>query len=59
MFGVKENKDEPKVEDYSKEGFKISLSNLRKTIAKCELKDDKSECRKIFKELGVDLIEDI
>ena len=30
---------------------------IKKAVMECELKEDKSECKKIFKEMGIDIIE--
>ena len=44
-----------------KEGFKLDYSKIKRAIHKCELekqeKNSKEECRKIFKELNIDIID--
>ena len=52
--------DKPKVIDYVKEGekgFKFDYSKLKKAVMKCEANDSKEDCKKIFKELNIDLID--
>lgn len=42
----------------SPEGFKISFKELKKAMAKCEISEDKYECKKIMKDLGIEVIGD-
>lgn len=42
-------------------GFKINYTKVREAVLKCELEakesQDKQKCKKMFEELGIDLIE--
>ena len=50
-----------KLEPKFKEGFKINYTTLKKSIMKCEVekaeKNSKEECKKIFKELNIELLD--
>ena len=63
LFGLikkKENKD-VKVSDLPKpfnEGFKVNFSELKKCVLKKEIDKNNNDCKKMLKELKIDLIED-
>lgn len=45
-----------------REGFKVNYSNIKKAVLKCELeikeKESNEKCKRIFKELNIDLVLD-
>ena len=36
-------------------GFKVSYSEIRKSVLKCELDKNKESCKKMFKEMGIEV----
>jgi hypothetical protein len=38
-------------------GFKINYTKMKKTIMKCEINEDKDECKKLFREMGLEIVE--
>lgn len=45
------------VSDMNKEGFKVSYDKLKRAINECEYKSDKHECKRILKDLGIEVID--
>lgn len=47
------------VSDINKEGFKVDYSRLKKAVMSCEIEGKNSDsCKRVLKDLGIDVIED-
>lgn len=42
---------EPKLQ----KGFKVSYSKVKESVLKCELEKNSQECKRMFKEMGIEV----